>query len=299
VATALYGDPNGSVWMPNEVDVSIRRPNFFWSTKNEHRVLTLDAFLEIYYRSIGRGAQLLFNIPPDKDGLISELDYSRTKSYGEEIRRRFGTAIGETSGNGKEIILRLPRPTHIDTVIIEEDCSKGERVRIYRLDGRSSGQWIPLGTGGAIGHKRIQPVSATEVDAVRLTATEYAALPAIRRFAVFNVGIAPPSGWNAPSSIWAANDAGSWQNGSVHLDLTSKINAATQYQLRFVPQEGQVTAIHDPVLLLDGIRHQELIHAAKSSTDRLILDITSIGPKVIFEGRIEGANAGSILLQKM
>jgi alpha-L-fucosidase len=299
VATALYGDPNGSVWMPNEVDVSIRRPDFFWSTKNDHRVLTLDEFLEIYYRSIGRGAHLLFNIPPDKDGLISELDYSRTKSFGEEIRRRFGTAIAETSGNGKEVLLRLPRTTLIDTVILEEDCAKGERVRLYRLDGRSNGRWMPLGTCSAIGHKRIQPVSATEVDAVRFTATEYAALPAIRRLAVFHVGVAPPSGWNASSSIWAANDAGSWQNGSVHIDLSSKINAATQYQLRFVPQGGQAITIRNPVLLLDGIPHPELIHSVKNSTDRLILDITSVGPKVIFEGHIDGANAGSILLQKM
>lgn len=299
VATALYGDPNGSVWMPNEVDVSIRRPDFFWSTKNDHRVLSLDAFLEIYYRSIGRGAQLLFNIPPDRDGLISDLDSSRAKMFGDEIRRRFGNSIAETSGNGKEIVLSLPRPTLIDTVILQEDCSKGERVRGYRLEGRSHGQWVPLGDGSAIGHKRIQPVPATEVDAVRLSVTECAAQPAIRRLAAFHIGVAPPSGWNAPSNIWAANDAGSWRNGSVHINLTSKINAATQYRLRFVPQDGQVTAIHDPVLLLDGIRHPELIHTVKNSTDRLILDITSVGPKVIFEGRIEGANAGSILLQKI
>ena len=299
VATALYGDPNGSVWMPNEVDVSIRRPDFFWSTKNDHRVLTQDQFLEIYYRSVGRGAQLLFNIPPDRDGLISELDFSRTKSFGDEIRRRFGTAVAETSGNGKEVILPLSRPALIDTVILQEDCSKGERVRLYRLEGRRHGQWISLGTGSAIGHKRIQPVPATEVDAVRFTATEYAALPAIRRLAAFHVGEAPPAGWNAPSSIWAANDAGNWRNGSVHLDLTSKINAATQYQLRFVPQEGQVTAIHDPVLLLDGVPHTEMVHLMKNSTDRLILNITSVGPKVVFEGHIEGASAGSVLLQKM
>ena len=299
VATALYGDPDGSVWMPNEVDVSIRRPDWFWSTKNDHRVLTTDEFFEIYYRSIGRGAQLLLNIPPDKDGLISELDYSRAKSFGDEIRRRFGTAIAQTSGNGKDVILSLPRPTLIDTVILEEDCSKGERVRVYRLEGRSHGQWMSLGNGSAIGHKRIQPVPPTEVDAVRLTATEYAAIPSIRRLAAFHIGVAPPSGWNAPSQIWAANDAGSWRDGSVHIDLTTKIQSATQYRLRFVPQSGSVTAIHDPVLILDGIRHPELIHPVKGSNDRLILDITSVGPKVIFEGRIEGANAGSILLQKM
>jgi alpha-L-fucosidase len=299
VATALYGDPNGLVWMPNEVDVSIRRPDFFWSTKNANRVLTIEAFLEIYYRSVGRGAQLLFNIPPDRDGLISELDYSQAKGYGYELRRRFGTSIGEISGNGKDLTLTLSRPALIDTVILQEECSKGERVRLYKLEGRSQGQWVPLGTGSAIGHKRIQPVSTTEVDAVRFTATEYAAQPAIRRLAAFHLGEAPPHGWDAPADIWAANEVGHWRGGSVHVDLTAKIDIAMQYQLRFVPQEGQVTAIQGAALLLDGVRHTEMIHAAGHASDRLILDITSVGPKVVFEGSIEGASAGSILLQKM
>jgi alpha-L-fucosidase len=299
VATALYGDPNGLVWMPNEVDVSIRRPDFFWSTKNDNRVLTMEAFLEIYYRSVGRGAQLLFNIPPDRDGLISELDYSQAKSYGYELRRRFGTSIGEISGNGKDLTLTLSRPALVDTVILQEECSKGERVRLYKLEGRSQGQWVPLGTGSAIGHTRIQPVSTTEVDAVRFTATEYAAQPAIRRLAAFHLGEAPPHGWDAPANIWAANEVGHWRGGAVHVDLTAKINVAMQYQLRFVPQEGQVTAIQGAALLLDGVRHTEMIHAAGHASDRLILDITSVGPKVVFEGSIEGASAGSILLQKM
>jgi alpha-L-fucosidase len=299
VATALYGDPNGLAWMPNEVDVSIRRPDFFWSTKNDNRVLTMEAFLEIYYRSVGRGAQLLFNIPPDRDGLISDLDYSQAKSYGYELRRRFGTSIGEISGNSKDLTLTLSRPALVDTVILQEECSKGERVRSYKLEGRTQGQWVPLGTGSAIGHKRIQPVSTTEVDAVRFTATEYAALPAIRRLAAFHLGEVPPHGWNAPANLWAANEVGHWRNGSVHVDLTAKINVAMQYQLRFVPQEGQVTAIQGAALLLDGVRHTEMIHTAGHASDRLILDITSVGPKVVFEGSIEGASAGSILLKKM
>jgi hypothetical protein len=69
--------------------------------------------------------------------------------------------------------------------------------------------------------------------------------------------------------------------------------------LRFVPQEGQVTAIQGAALLLDGVRHTEMIHTAGHASDRLILDITSVGPKVVFEGSIEGASAGSILLKKM
>lgn len=285
--------------MPNEVDVSIRRPDFFWSTKNDNKVLSEEAFLEIYYRSIGRGAQLLFNIPPDRDGLISELDYSHAKNFGDEIRRRFSTPIAETTGTGTTVTLPLAYPARIDTVILQEDCTKGERVRLYRLEGRNDNKWIVLATGSAIGHKRIQPVPPTKIDAVRLVTTECAALPAIRRLAVFNTGTTPPAHWDAASYVWAANRIGVWKNSLIHIDLTSKINAAAQYMLRFVPQSGQAISIRNPTLLLDGISHSEMIHSANNSPDKLILDMTSIGPKVVFECRIQGADTGSVVLQKM
>ena len=64
-STSLLGDPDGDAWIPVECDVSIRRPNWFWSTTNERNLMTLDQLIEVYYRSVGRGAKLLLNIPPD------------------------------------------------------------------------------------------------------------------------------------------------------------------------------------------------------------------------------------------
>jgi alpha-L-fucosidase len=197
IATAIHGDPNGSAWLPNEVDVSIRRPNWFWSTKNESKLLSLDALLEIYYRSVGRGAQLLLNIPPDRRGLIPEADFTRAREFGAQIARRFGRSLAETSGSGESLTLRLPppRPT-VDHVILQEDCRQGERVRAYRLEGRTADGWRTLGKGSAIGHKRIQPISLGTFDALRLVVTASAAPPVLRRFAAFHAG-SPPEKWNA------------------------------------------------------------------------------------------------------
>jgi hypothetical protein len=121
----------------------------------------------------------------------------------------------------------------------------------------------------------------------------------IRRIALFNTGAEPPAHWDAAAELWAANSVGAWSNGIVHVNLSSKIDAAAQYRLRFVAQRGRVTAVHDAVLLLDGIPHRELIHSIGNAPDRIMLDITSVGPDVAFEGRIEGAEAGTILLQKL
>jgi alpha-L-fucosidase len=71
-ATALDSNPNGAVWMPNECDVSIRRPDWFWHTDNANKVMTEQQLLSVYYRSVGRGAQLLLNIPANREGLLPD-----------------------------------------------------------------------------------------------------------------------------------------------------------------------------------------------------------------------------------
>ncbi len=197
-ATAKDSEEDGDAWLPNEVDVSIRRPNWFWSTTDEKNLLTVDQLLEIYYRSVGRGAQLLLNIPPDRTGHIAAADAARAKAFGDEIRRRFGSSLGETHGQGREVVLPLAAPVAVDHVVLEEDLAGGERVREYRLEGRSGGRWIALGDGSAIGHKRIQPVPPATVDAIRLEVTRSTAAPRIRRLAAFATHAAPPPTWNDP-----------------------------------------------------------------------------------------------------
>jgi len=197
-ATAKDGTPDGDAWLPNEVDVSIRRPNWFWSTTDETNLLSLDRLLELYYRSVGRGAQLLLNIPPDRTGRIPAADAARAKELGDEVRRRFGAPLAERAGTGREVVLRLPAPALVDHLVIEEDLAGGERVREYWLEGLAEGAWVPLGTGTAIGHKRLQPVPPLRLSAVRLTVARSAAPPRIRRLAAFAAGSAPPSTWNDP-----------------------------------------------------------------------------------------------------
>ncbi|MGD0485497.1 MAG: alpha-L-fucosidase, partial [Gemmatimonadales bacterium] len=203
IATAAHGDPDGDAWMPLEVDVSIRRPRWFWSPTNGANLLRVDQLLEIYYRSVGRGAQLLLNVPPDDTGHIAESDARVARTFGDEVRRRFGTALAETSGAvdadagfatahlPHTLSLQLPGgPRRVDHVVLEEDLAGGERVREYRLEGLVNGAWTLLGTGTAIGHKRIHPVGPVTAAAIRLAGARVAAPPMIRRLAAFDTGAA-------------------------------------------------------------------------------------------------------------
>lgn len=298
-ATSLNSDPDGDAWLPNEVDVSIRRPDWFWSTTNEKKVLTLDQLLSIYYRSVGRGTQLLLNIPANREGLLADADCASALSFGSEIRKRFAKPLAEIAGHGVEVTLKLRASMQIDTVVLQEDIAKGERVRQYRIEGRAGGAWHKLAEGTSIGHKRIQPVELTAVDALRIVTTRSVGTPVFRNLAVFRTAAPPPGDWSAVPEIWAANAVGRWRENAFSIDLTSKIDAARQYRLRFVASTGTVTGLKDVVLKLHDVAEPNLVKPVSGRMDELLLDITGVAETVRLSGHVEGAASGDVLLQKL
>jgi alpha-L-fucosidase len=185
--TAQHGDPNGSRWLPLECDARIR-DTWFWNTKNADKLKTVEQLMDMYYRSVGHGAVLLLNHTPDMTGLIPETDAKRAAEFGAEIKRRFGKPQAETKGEGTVVELPLSAPTTIDHVITMEDIAQGERVREYVIEGKVSDDWKEVCKGTAIGHKKIDRIKPVEVSAVRLRITTSAAMPLIRKLAVYNAG---------------------------------------------------------------------------------------------------------------
>jgi alpha-L-fucosidase len=298
-ATSLNSNADGDFWMPNEADVSIRRPDWFWSTKNEIKVLSPSQLLSVYYRSVGRGTQLLLNIPANREGLLSDPDCASAKAFGLEIQKRFAEPLVETAGHGPQVILKLDAPAQVDTIILQEDIAVGERVRRYRIEGYVDHIWHTLGEGTSIGHKRIQPVEPITVDSLRIVTIRSVGTPVFRSVAVFRTGVAPPSDWNATPQIWAANLVGRWNNNAFSIDLTSRIDAAKQYCLRFVPSTGRVIGLQNLVLKLHNVVEPHFIRPVPGKSDELILDITGVAETVQVSGFIEGASSGEILLQKL
>lgn len=299
VATAIQGSPQGSVWLPVEADVSILRPYWFWSSTKQKNLLPLNDLIDIYYRSVGRGVQMVLNLPPDSNGLMPEETCARAQEFGEAIQRRFGRSLAETSGAGRSLVLKLAPPRRIDHVILQEDCARGQRVRTYRIEGKTGRSWEVLAKGTAIGHKRIQPVPSTIVEAMRLIVEDSAGQPFIRRFALFDTGMQPPAGWDASVKVWADDKVGSWSHYRFRVDLSKMAAAAAQYRLRFVAQNSGNFSIKDPVLLIGGVPEPGLLRRAAPERDTLILTLTAVGQKVVIEGRIRGAEQGVLLLRRL
>lgn len=181
------GDASGNVWLPAECDVPIRA-DWFWSTTNAPTLKSLDQLMDIYYKSVGRGANLLLDETPDRAGVIPATDAKRTAEFGDEVRRRFSHPLAMINGEGYLMELDLKRPTMIDHVVIQENIVRGERVREYKLEALEDGQWTTIANGSSIGHKRIEIFSKRNASRIRLVATKAICEPQISKFAVFYSG---------------------------------------------------------------------------------------------------------------
>ncbi|TLS54078.1 alpha-L-fucosidase [Paenibacillus antri] len=180
------------LWLPAECDVQLRS-NWFYSDNDLHTLKSLRELMGLYSLSVGRGANLLLNIGPDREGRLPPADTDRLLAFGAEIRRRFGAPIAAlpdfAESDGKwEVTLREPRL--IEHIVIGEDLTDGECVRSFVLTvvTAKTRRRIRLYEGRSIGHKRIIRLPAVKVRGVALEILESEGEPKIRELSVFPAG---------------------------------------------------------------------------------------------------------------
>lgn len=211
------GDRKGTHWVGVEVDVSIR-PGWFWHEKENDKVKSPEQLVDLYYKSVGRGANLLLNVPPDRRGLIHENDAAALKGMraildatflhdllaggrasSTQVRGRdakFGPeravdGLGETywatddGVTSAEMVVELATPAAIDVIRVREAIALGQRVETFAVDAMVDGQWKQITEGTTIGPRRIIQTTGVTTSKVRLRITKSMACPAISEFAAF------------------------------------------------------------------------------------------------------------------
>ena len=165
-----HGDPNGSVWRPAEVDVSIR-PGWFYHPAEDARVRTAENLVDLYLSSVGRNGKLLLNVPPTRDGLIHSTDVARLTEFRERLTAMFAhdlaagakttwTVIGAREA---ALTIDLIAPASISTVRLEEDVTRGQRNEEYLLHAEDR-----LSRGNTIGYTKIDRFPAVTTRRLRL-----------------------------------------------------------------------------------------------------------------------------------
>ncbi|MDV9194721.1 alpha-L-fucosidase [Streptomyces sp. Wh19] len=74
------------------------RPGWFWHASQDSQVKTPAKLLDLYRTSVGRNSVLLLNVPPNRDGRISDPDTAALASFGQTVRATYGTNLLDPSG---------------------------------------------------------------------------------------------------------------------------------------------------------------------------------------------------------
>ncbi|APX31528.1 alpha-L-fucosidase [Brachybacterium sp. P6-10-X1] len=146
-------DLGAARYLPPECDVSLRN-GWFWQEAESPKELA--HLLGIHDRSIGLGANLLLNVPPDRTGRIGEDDAARCRELRAALDARFGAPTSATVRAESDGHVRLELPatagTWFDHVELRERLEDGQRVTSHRIV-TDDGQLVA--EGGTVGVRRI------------------------------------------------------------------------------------------------------------------------------------------------
>ncbi len=209
--TLNRGNENGAHWIPAECDVSIR-PGWFYHPEEDDKVKNMGQLWDIYLHSVGRGANLILNVPPDRAGRIHPQDSLALTAFGEKIRNawRANLASGKpvfydnkvhpvktltaVQSNKKgpapgawQIVLDLQQPTPFNTIRLEEDLSFGQRVQNFSIEVLENGQWREITRSTTIGSRKICSFPTVEAQQIRVKILGAKSIPTLRRISIFRI----------------------------------------------------------------------------------------------------------------
>ncbi len=210
-----WGEPDGSCWRPAEVDVSLRRGWFYHDAESPH---ALDELLAIYLSSVGNGACLNLNLPPDREGLIPARDVSRLREFRAVLNALFaddvasGKAVEADNTRGNDsafaashltdgdpatywaadddvraamLIVDLGEKRRIHHLRIDEFIELGQRIEAFAVDGACESQWLELARGTTIGARKLLTLPPMTTGKLRVRILHSRACPVLRRLSVY------------------------------------------------------------------------------------------------------------------
>jgi alpha-L-fucosidase len=211
------GQEDGEHWVPAEVDVSIR-PGWFYHSEEDSKVKSPEKLFDIYLKSVGRGSNLILNIPPDRRGHLHENDVQSLMEWKKLIDQSFKINLAanatvqssSTRGSlklyGPENVLdgnketywttddnihtgyleiNLGKPQKLNFLVIQEYIKLGQRVKSFTVEAWEDNSWKQVATATTIGYKRILKLNGTETSKIRVTINESKACPVISSLEVF------------------------------------------------------------------------------------------------------------------
>ena len=175
-------------FLPSECDFKMRS-TWFDCELNEDTIKEADELMGIYEMSVGRGANFLINIGPDKHGLLPEKDVQRITEFGNMLKARYGQALPfgdaeKTADNEWSIAMdgfsterggSEKADALVNRVVIREDLTDGESIEEFRLYAHMPAyrsKRVCLYKGDTVGHKAICVIPTMRTGKITLEVTK-------------------------------------------------------------------------------------------------------------------------------
>jgi alpha-L-fucosidase len=218
-AEAQFGHRGGKNWMPAECDVSIR-PGWFYHESENNKVKTVANLVNLYFKSVGRGASFLLNIPPSKEGIVYKTDSIALAHFGNYLNKLYSinyakdAKVSASSVRSKQldfaaknvidddrysywatpdnvttgkITLTFPKPIRFDVIRLRENIKLGVRSDDWEVWVKENDQWKVYAKGTSIGASRlIKGKKVTKAQAIEVRIIKGAASISLSDIGIFN-----------------------------------------------------------------------------------------------------------------
>jgi alpha-L-fucosidase len=196
-------------WRPVEADTPLRKLHWFWHPNDESSLLAVDELLDIYTKTVGRGAQLMLGLAPDNTGLMPAADVARLREFGEALKQIYSdnlavkalhtsnTPASAATDNDPSTFWSAPerhatlelhfdKPITFDRSVTMEWLNEGQHVQEYSVEAWQNGAWKTLTHAYAIGHKKIDLFPSITTQRVRLNLISTVGSAGVREIQLYN-----------------------------------------------------------------------------------------------------------------
>ncbi len=209
-------------WVSFEGDTPINKRGWFWHPGQQDAVKTPEHLMQVYLDSVGRGANLILNVAPNREGRLDEADVVSLQEFGRMRRQLLAKdyALGakavasEVRGADKRfsaakltdgdiesywcpndgtttatLQITLPEATTFDIIRLREQIRLGQRVESFEIDALIEGAWKTVDAGGkSIGHQVMRKLDAPiTTDRLRVRITASQACPCISELSLLRM----------------------------------------------------------------------------------------------------------------
>ncbi len=198
-------------YRPAEADTPLRKDHWFWHPHDETSLKSVSELMATYNQTVGRGAQLMIGLAPDRRGLLPDADVRRLKEFGEAVGSIYApeknlaahasnasiyqaaldsdpdTTWSEPEGSHSAMIdLVFAHPISFDRALTMEWLVDGQEVQKYAIQVMDGSKWTTVYSGTTIGHKKIDLFPRIVTQHVRLNILSASGTPRIREFQLFD-----------------------------------------------------------------------------------------------------------------